>query len=185
MSDSPPDPYASASPAATASAGAAPAETTWYRKHAVQLAGAGLFGLILGSCGGDDSEDELTALRAEQDSTVEQLEQTRNRAEGATEEAERLRRQITALQARASATPEPAPTTPPPAPAPPAPAPAPAPTTEAPPPPPPAEPDPEPATVSYANCSEVRAAGAAPIRRGDPGYSRKLDRDGDGVACET
>jgi hypothetical protein len=38
--------------------------------------------------------------------------------------------------------------------------------------------------VSYANCSAARAAGAAPVRRGDPGYSRKLDRDGDGVGCE-
>lgn len=35
-----------------------------------------------------------------------------------------------------------------------------------------------------ANCTEVRAAGAAPIRTGDPGYGRHLDRDGDGVACE-
>ncbi len=39
-------------------------------------------------------------------------------------------------------------------------------------------------SVSYKNCSAVRAAGAAPIRRGDPGYGRHLDRDGDGVACE-
>lgn len=38
--------------------------------------------------------------------------------------------------------------------------------------------------VYYANCDAVRAAGAAPIRKGDPGYSRKLDRDGDGVGCE-
>ncbi|MEU7509749.1 excalibur calcium-binding domain-containing protein [Streptomyces lavendulae] len=38
--------------------------------------------------------------------------------------------------------------------------------------------------VSYRNCSEVRAAGAAPIHRGDPGYGRHLDRDGDGTACE-
>lgn len=37
---------------------------------------------------------------------------------------------------------------------------------------------------SYANCSEARAAGAAPLVRGEPGYSSKLDRDGDGVACE-
>ena len=36
----------------------------------------------------------------------------------------------------------------------------------------------------YANCDAVRAAGAAPIYTGDPGYSRKLDRDGDGVGCE-
>jgi hypothetical protein len=36
----------------------------------------------------------------------------------------------------------------------------------------------------YPNCSAVRAAGAAPLYRGQPGYSRKLDRDGDGKACE-
>jgi hypothetical protein len=36
----------------------------------------------------------------------------------------------------------------------------------------------------YANCTEARAAGAAPIRRGEAGYSPKLDRDGDGIACE-
>ncbi|MGK9274424.1 DUF1524 domain-containing protein [Williamsia muralis] len=40
-------------------------------------------------------------------------------------------------------------------------------------------------SVSYANCAAVRAAGAAPIYAGQPGYSSKLDRDGDGVACET
>lgn len=38
--------------------------------------------------------------------------------------------------------------------------------------------------VYYPNCSAVRAAGAAPIHVGEPGYTRKLDRDGDGVACE-
>ncbi|WP_306912617.1 excalibur calcium-binding domain-containing protein [Arthrobacter sp. B3I9] len=43
---------------------------------------------------------------------------------------------------------------------------------------------PAPAAAYYANCSAVRAAGAAPIRAGQPGYSRSLDRDGDGVACE-
>ncbi|MFE7623831.1 excalibur calcium-binding domain-containing protein [Streptomyces sp. NPDC057509] len=36
----------------------------------------------------------------------------------------------------------------------------------------------------YANCTAVRTAGAAPIHRGEPGYGRHLDRDGDGVACE-
>ncbi len=36
----------------------------------------------------------------------------------------------------------------------------------------------------YPNCSAARAAGAAPIRAGDPGYRAGLDRDGDGVACE-
>lgn len=38
--------------------------------------------------------------------------------------------------------------------------------------------------VTYKNCSEVRAAGKAPLYKGDPGYSTKLDRDKDGVACE-
>ena len=36
----------------------------------------------------------------------------------------------------------------------------------------------------YKNCDAARAAGAAPVHAGDPGYSRKLDRDGDGVGCE-
>lgn len=36
----------------------------------------------------------------------------------------------------------------------------------------------------YANCSAARAAGAAPVRRGDPGYGAHLDRDNDGVGCE-
>ncbi|MFF7181709.1 excalibur calcium-binding domain-containing protein [Streptomyces sp. NPDC008121] len=36
----------------------------------------------------------------------------------------------------------------------------------------------------YRNCAAARAAGAAPVRVGDPGYGRHLDRDGDGVACE-
>ena len=36
----------------------------------------------------------------------------------------------------------------------------------------------------YANCDAVRAAGAAPVHRGDPGYSTSLDGDGDGSACE-
>jgi hypothetical protein len=41
-----------------------------------------------------------------------------------------------------------------------------------------------PPAVSYANCTAVRAAGRAPIHRGEPGYAAHLDRDGDGVACE-
>jgi hypothetical protein len=49
-------------------------------------------------------------------------------------------------------------------------------------------PDPEPVasggSTYYANCAAVRAAGADPIRAGDPGYSSQLDRDGDGVGCE-
>lgn len=45
---------------------------------------------------------------------------------------------------------------------------------------------PSPAVKSayYPNCAAAKAAGVTPIYRGQPGYSRKLDRDGDGVACE-
>lgn len=38
--------------------------------------------------------------------------------------------------------------------------------------------------VYWRNCSHARAAGAAPVRVGDPGYRAGLDRDGDGVGCE-
>src|SRR6188768_786958 len=38
--------------------------------------------------------------------------------------------------------------------------------------------------VYYPNCAAARAAGAAPVRRGDPGYGSHLDRDQDGVGCE-
>jgi hypothetical protein len=51
------------------------------------------------------------------------------------------------------------------------------------------EPSPSPApkqrkNVFYKNCDAARAAGAAPIGRGQPGYRRALDRDNDGEACE-
>lgn len=39
-------------------------------------------------------------------------------------------------------------------------------------------------SVYYKNCDAVRAAGAAPIYAGQPGYAKHLDRDGDGVGCE-
>jgi hypothetical protein len=47
-----------------------------------------------------------------------------------------------------------------------------------------ATPKPVEENVNYANCTAVREAGKDPIYRGDPGYSKKLDRDGDGVGCE-
>lgn len=56
--------------------------------------------------------------------------------------------------------------------------------TTPPPPPAPSAPSAPPAEVYYANCAAARAAGAAPLYRGDPGYRSGLDRDGDGVACE-
>lgn len=36
----------------------------------------------------------------------------------------------------------------------------------------------------FENCDAARAAGAAPVRRGDPGYGPHLDRDDDGIGCE-
>jgi len=41
-----------------------------------------------------------------------------------------------------------------------------------------------PSSVYYRSCAEARAAGAAPLYRGQPGYRPELDRDGDGIACE-
>lgn len=41
-----------------------------------------------------------------------------------------------------------------------------------------------PVNVYYENCDAVRAAGAAPIYKGQPGYAPHLDRDGDGIGCE-
>jgi len=39
-------------------------------------------------------------------------------------------------------------------------------------------------SVYYANCDAARAAGAAPIYRGQPGYREGMDGDSDGIACE-
>lgn len=41
-----------------------------------------------------------------------------------------------------------------------------------------------PAEAYYANCAAAKAAGAAPLYAGQPGYRTALDRDKDGVACE-
>jgi hypothetical protein len=50
---------------------------------------------------------------------------------------------------------------------------------------PPAVPAPPAASeVYYKNCAAARAAGAAPLYRGQPGYRPALDRDNDGIACE-
>lgn len=104
-------------------------------------------------------------------------------------------------KAKVAPTPSPSPTRKSPSPTPtttsPTPTPTPEPTTEAPA-PEPAQPErheeapapvhqeqraPEPQTY-YANCAAARAAGAAPIYQGQPGYRSGLDRDGDGIACD-
>ncbi|MGY1620527.1 DUF1524 domain-containing protein [Geodermatophilus sp. SYSU D00691] len=46
-------------------------------------------------------------------------------------------------------------------------------------------PEPGSATVLYDDCAAVRAAGAAPIHRGDPGWRDEFDGDLDGVGCES
>lgn len=39
-------------------------------------------------------------------------------------------------------------------------------------------------SVYYSGCNEARAAGAAPIYAGEPGYRSDMDGDSDGIACE-
>jgi Protein of unknown function (DUF1524)/Excalibur calcium-binding domain len=93
------------------------------------------------------------------------------------------------VAAPAPAAPAPAPAVVAPAPAPAAPAaPAPvavAPAPVAPAPVVPAPAAPAPAAAYYANCAAAKAAGAAPLYAGSPGYRAGLDRDSDGVACES
>ena len=36
----------------------------------------------------------------------------------------------------------------------------------------------------WGGCNDARAAGTAPIYRGEPGYRADMDGDGDGIACE-
>lgn len=40
-------------------------------------------------------------------------------------------------------------------------------------------------TIYFKSCKEARAAGYSDIKKGEPGYSTNLDRDGDGIACES
>ena len=38
-------------------------------------------------------------------------------------------------------------------------------------------------TTTFSSCAEAKKAGVTNMKKGTPGYSTKLDRDGDGVAC--
>jgi hypothetical protein len=64
-------------------------------------------------------------------------------------------------------------------------APAPAPVAPAPVVPVPVPVAPAPAAAYYANCAAAKAAGAAPLYAGSAGYRPALDRDRDGIACES
>lgn len=41
------------------------------------------------------------------------------------------------------------------------------------------------ASPPYANCKQAAQDGRYNIPRGDPAYQSKLDRDNDGIACES
>lgn len=41
-----------------------------------------------------------------------------------------------------------------------------------------------PADFQFPGCDAVRAQGLDPLRRGEPGYGKHMDGDGDGIACE-
>lgn len=40
-------------------------------------------------------------------------------------------------------------------------------------------------TLHFKNCKEARAKGYKNIKKGEPGYAKHLDRDKDGIACES
>ena len=115
-------------------------------------------------------------------------QEEKERAEKAKKEAEEKKKQEEAAAAAAKARqqqqqarPQPAPRQVSPIPA----APQPAPTTPPRPRPRPATPTPDPsAELHFSSCKEARAAGYSHMRRGEPGYSPHLDRDGDGIACD-
>jgi hypothetical protein len=153
----------------------------WYRRKATQLAAAGLLGLMIGSSGGDDQDATITALRSDFSASEEKADGWKTRAEAIESDLQASQRRVSDLEAELAAAKKAtaeaeskaavvAPVAPVPAePAPAAPA---------------AEPEPAVEDAYYANCAEARAAGAAPIRAGEPGYRKGLDRDGDGVACD-
>lgn len=39
--------------------------------------------------------------------------------------------------------------------------------------------------IYFKNCSEARSRGYSNIRKGEAGYRPQLDRDKDGIACES
>jgi len=106
-------------------------------------------------------------------------QEEKERAEKAKRDAEEKKKQEEAAAAAAKARQQQA--RPQPAPRQVAPAPQPAPTAS----PRPATPSPTPpAELRFSSCKEARAAGYSHMRRGEPGYSPHLDRDGDGIACD-
>lgn len=115
---------------------------------------------VLSSCPTQTVPDYMGVKDSTVEKTTESEQTEQTQTEQQTEQpAEQAQQNQQTIQAPA---PEPAP----------APAPAPAP-----------QPAPQ-QDVYYQNCTAARAAGAAPIYQGQPGYRSQLDRDHDGVACE-
>ncbi|MGY1805016.1 excalibur calcium-binding domain-containing protein [Blastococcus sp. SYSU D00922] len=158
-----------------------------------------LIGVAVGGSGGESDveaspayltlQSELTEKQQEADDLTDQVAEAEAKIRQATDEGEaRLAQRMAELEgqkalldqreaelaAREAAAAQPSQAVTRPAPAASAPA-APAPAA--------AEPQ-APASTYYKNCDAARAAGAAPVRVGDPGYGRHLDREGDGIGCE-
>lgn len=124
-------------------------------------------GVIGAAAGGDQEAQDLADERAER---ISDLNREISSLEDERDDALRAARLATSTTTTSTtSTTVPPATTTVPAPPPPAPAPAPAPAA---------------GSTYFANCSAARAAGAAPVHVGDPGYGRHLDRDGDGTGCE-
>ena len=119
-------------------------------------------------------EDELAAAQREHDDRTKELAAARTELEERAKAVSEAEEEIRGATPTPTSPPEAAPTS--------EPAPAPAPAAPPPPPPPPA-PAPD-VDVYYENCAAARAAGAAPVYVGEPGYGPHLDRDRDGVGCE-
>jgi hypothetical protein len=161
------------------SAGTEPTETiakkpVWTRPWVIGVT-ALVLGVGIGNAGGDGTEEAA-------DSSVAAY----SAAAPTTATAPSTTRALQAAPAAPATSSAPVVVAPVPAPLPaPAPAPAPRPApAPAPAPVPLAAPVPA-AGVVYANCDDVKAHGAAPIRPGDPGWEQKFDRDNDGVGCES
>jgi hypothetical protein len=118
----------------------------------------------------DDSEVSIDDLAEEVDELRERNEELGDELDAVKGERDELEAQVAAATTTVAPT---TPTTTAPVVASPAPLPPPA--FAAPPPP---------VSGYFENCTAARAAGAAPVYAGDPGYGPHLDRDGDGVGCE-
>ena len=125
--------------------------------------------------------ERITKLEKAKQEEKERVEKAKKEAEEKKKQEEAAAAAAKARQQQQQTRPQPAPRQVTPTPA----APQPAPTTPPRPRPRPATPAPAPsAELHFSSCKEARAAGYSHMRRGEPGYSPHLDRDGDGIACD-